>query len=119
MPEGSHTFGKYQLLDRIAAGGMAEIFRARYEPAPGVTKQVVIKRILPHYAENKAFIGMFTQMLAVRHFGNNYHYVMHVLSGLQRSCGVPLCIGSAITMAEAKRWFPDFSKSDLKGPEVQ
>ena len=53
-------FGKYELLDRIAAGGMAEIFRARYEPAPGVTKQVVIKRILPHYAENKAFIGMFT-----------------------------------------------------------
>ena len=39
---------------------MAEIFRARYEPAPGVTKQVVIKRILPHYAENKAFIGAFT-----------------------------------------------------------
>ena len=54
------TFGKYELLDRIAAGGMAEIFRARYEPAPGVTKQVVIKRILPHYAANKAFVGMFT-----------------------------------------------------------
>jgi serine/threonine protein kinase len=53
-------FGKYELLDRIAAGGMAEIFKARYSPAPGVTKQVVIKKILPHYAENKAFIGMFT-----------------------------------------------------------
>ncbi len=53
-------FGKYELLDRIAAGGMAEIFRARYEPAKGVTKQVVIKRILPHYAENKSFIAMFT-----------------------------------------------------------
>ncbi len=59
-PPETVKFGKYELLDRIAAGGMAEIFRARYEPAPGVTKQVVIKRILPHYAENKAFIGMFT-----------------------------------------------------------
>ncbi|HEY0882791.1 MAG TPA: serine/threonine-protein kinase, partial [Archangium sp.] len=59
-PVETSRFGKYELLDRIAAGGMAEIFRARYEPAPGVTKQVVIKRILPHYAENKAFIGMFT-----------------------------------------------------------
>ncbi|MDP2272926.1 MAG: serine/threonine-protein kinase [Archangium sp.] len=59
-PAETTRFGKYELLDRIAAGGMAEIFRARYEPAPGVTKQVVIKRILPHYAENKAFIGMFT-----------------------------------------------------------
>jgi serine/threonine protein kinase len=56
----STRFGKYELLDRIAAGGMAEIFRARYEPAPGVMKSVVIKKILPHYAENKGFIGMFT-----------------------------------------------------------
>ncbi len=39
---------------------MAEIYRARFSPAPGVTKQVVIKRILPHYAANKAFIQMFT-----------------------------------------------------------
>ncbi len=53
-------FGKYELLDRIAAGGMAEIFKARYAPAPGVVKPVVIKKILPHYAENKSFIGMFT-----------------------------------------------------------
>ncbi|MBX7097508.1 MAG: protein kinase [Myxococcaceae bacterium] len=39
---------------------MAEIFRARYQPAPGVSKQVVIKRILPHYAANQAFVAMFT-----------------------------------------------------------
>ncbi len=38
---------------------MAEIFKARYSPAPGVTKHVVIKKILPHYAENKGFIAMF------------------------------------------------------------
>lgn len=56
----TQQFGKYELVDRIAAGGMAEIFKARYAPAPGVTKQVVIKKILPHYAENAAFIGMFT-----------------------------------------------------------
>jgi len=53
-------FGKYELQARIAAGGMAEIFKARFSAAPGVTKQVVIKRILPHYAANKAFIAMFT-----------------------------------------------------------
>jgi eukaryotic-like serine/threonine-protein kinase len=56
----SSKFGKYELLDRIAAGGMAEIYRARYEPVPGVSKQVVIKKILPHYAANKAFVAMFT-----------------------------------------------------------
>lgn len=53
-------FGKYELIDRIAAGGMAEIFRARFSPAPGVVKPVVIKKILPHYAANKGFIAMFT-----------------------------------------------------------
>lgn len=52
-------FGKYELYDRIAAGGMAEIYRARYRAAAGVTKQVVIKKILPHYAGNSAFIKMF------------------------------------------------------------
>ena len=52
-------FGKYLLLDRIAAGGMAEIFRAKYVAVAGVTKSVVIKRILPHYAGNRSFVGMF------------------------------------------------------------
>ncbi len=55
-----NQFGKYELLGRLAAGGMAEIFRARYSAAAGISKQVVIKRILPHYAENKQFIAMFT-----------------------------------------------------------
>lgn len=56
---GESQFGKYQLLDRIAAGGMAEIYRARYTGAAGVTRPVVIKKILPHYAGNKSFISMF------------------------------------------------------------
>jgi serine/threonine protein kinase len=55
-----NQFGKYELLGRLAAGGMAEIFRARYSAAKGISKSVVIKRILPHYAANKQFIQMFT-----------------------------------------------------------
>ncbi|MBL8949583.1 MAG: serine/threonine protein kinase [Myxococcaceae bacterium] len=39
---------------------MAEIFKARYPVAAGISKSVVIKRILPHYAANKQFIQMFT-----------------------------------------------------------
>src|SRR5262245_10819107 len=53
-------FGKYELLARLAAGGMAEIFKARYPVAGGLSKQVVIKRILPHHAENPRFIRMLT-----------------------------------------------------------
>ena len=44
---------------------MAELFKARFEPAPGVTKQVVIKKILPHYAANRTFIRMFKNEAAI------------------------------------------------------
>ncbi len=38
---------------------MAEIYRARYQAAAGVTKPVVIKKILPAYAGNPKFVSMF------------------------------------------------------------
>ena len=41
-------FGKYQLLDKIAAGGMAELYRAKVTGDYGFEKQVAIKKILPH-----------------------------------------------------------------------
>ncbi|MEN9797033.1 MAG: serine/threonine protein kinase [Pseudomonadota bacterium] len=52
-------FGKYKLLDRLATGGMAEIYRARYTAAAGVTKEMVIKKILPAFADNRRFVQMF------------------------------------------------------------
>jgi serine/threonine protein kinase len=58
-PSDGQEFGKYELLERIAAGGMAEIYRARMRAAAGVTKPVAIKKILPHYAGNRAFVSMF------------------------------------------------------------
>lgn len=59
MPETqAHAFGKYVLLQRIAAGGMAEIFKARYAVAGG-QKTCVVKRILPHLALNDDFVTMF------------------------------------------------------------
>jgi len=58
-PPEETRFGKYRLLDRIAIGGMAEIFRARYQAAAGVTKPVVIKKILPAFAGNPNFVSMF------------------------------------------------------------
>jgi serine/threonine protein kinase len=59
VPPQGHAFGKYELLERLATGGMAEIFRARFRAAAGITKAVVIKKILPHYAGNQAFVRMF------------------------------------------------------------
>src|SRR5579871_1298801 len=52
-------FGKYELLSRIAAGGMAEIFLARAASLKGFEKYLVIKRILPHKTRDPNFVSMF------------------------------------------------------------
>jgi serine/threonine protein kinase len=55
----TREFGKYELLEKLATGGMAEIYRARYHAMPGVTKPLVIKKILPAFANNSNFVSMF------------------------------------------------------------
>ncbi|HZI66058.1 MAG TPA: TonB family protein [Thermoanaerobaculia bacterium] len=57
--EGPDRFGQYELLERIASGGMAEVFRARRTGVEGFQKIVAIKKILPHIADNDEFITMF------------------------------------------------------------
>lgn len=52
-------FGRYCLLERLNAGGMAEIFRARPFYPTDSTKYLVVKRILPHLADDADFINMF------------------------------------------------------------
>ncbi|MBP7291281.1 MAG: serine/threonine protein kinase, partial [Nannocystaceae bacterium] len=58
MSDGTRL-GKYQLLRRLATGGMAELFLARAAAMHGFEKLVVLKRILPQHAENDDFIKMF------------------------------------------------------------
>ena len=50
--------GRYELLARLATGGMGEIFLARLEGAAGFEKLFVIKRILPHLADDARFRQM-------------------------------------------------------------
>ncbi|MCL2012596.1 MAG: serine/threonine protein kinase [Cystobacterineae bacterium] len=52
-------FGKYTLLDKLAIGGMAEIFLARQEGMEGFQKTIVIKRIRPHLSSQQNFVRMF------------------------------------------------------------
>src|SRR6478752_8092567 len=55
----SSSFGRYKLLERLAVGGMAEVFRAKITSSHGFEKVLVIKRILPHLAADQAFVSMF------------------------------------------------------------
>lgn len=57
----TEIFGKYILLDKIATGGMAEIYLAKAPGAENVSKFLAIKRILPQYSNNHEFIEMFKE----------------------------------------------------------
>jgi serine/threonine protein kinase len=58
-PQRVIPFGKYLLLDRIAVGGMAEVYKAKSFGVEGFERNLAIKRILPSVAEDPDFIEMF------------------------------------------------------------
>jgi serine/threonine protein kinase len=87
------ALGKYTLLARLATGGMAEIFAAK-RPEGDI---VVVKRILPHYAENPQFVQMFLdearvasrirhpnvcQVFELGRIGKQYFIAMELLEGV-------------------------------------
>jgi serine/threonine-protein kinase len=58
MADAGHI-GRYELLKKLAMGGMAEIYLARQSGPVGFTKAVVLKRILPQLAAQQRFVNMF------------------------------------------------------------
>jgi serine/threonine-protein kinase len=52
-------FGDYQLVRKIAQGGMAEIFLARRIGIAGFEKKLVIKRMIDRLAQSPRFVTMF------------------------------------------------------------
>ncbi len=90
------AFGKYYLVDKIAVGGMAEIFKAKQFGPGGFEKVLVIKRILSHLSEDPDFVKMFhdeamissklshSNIVHVYEFGkirNNYFLAMEYCEG--------------------------------------
>ncbi len=59
QPSQPQVFGKYHLLEKIGAGGMAEVFRARAYGLEGFEKILVIKRVLAEMAANAEFRELF------------------------------------------------------------
>ncbi len=53
--------GRYELLERLGVGGMAEVYLATQAGAVGFQKKVVVKRILPHLAADRQFVEMFAR----------------------------------------------------------
>jgi len=89
-------FEKYLLLDKIATGGMAELYRAKINGVQGFQKLVAIKKVLPHLASEASLINSFIDeaklaaflqhqnIVQIYDFGNkndNYFIAMEYLSG--------------------------------------
>jgi len=53
-------FGKFLVVDKIATGGMAEIYKARVKTPDGALRTVAIKKILGQYSKNEDFITLLT-----------------------------------------------------------
>jgi serine/threonine protein kinase len=53
-----YRFGRYLLTSKVAQGGMAEIYRARYFGEGGFVKEVAVKKILPNLSLSKDFVTM-------------------------------------------------------------
>jgi serine/threonine-protein kinase len=99
VPRDARDFGSYELIAKLATGGMAEIFLARAQSV-GPKGKVVLKRILPHLAEDEHFVTMFRDEanLASRlihanvcrvhglgHHGGTWFIVMEYLHGVALS----------------------------------
>lgn len=88
--------GRYELIQRIAVGGMAEIYLARATGIEGFEKLVVLKRILPQFARNSEFVAMFldearlsatlqhpniAQVHDIGQYGDSYFFTMEYIRG--------------------------------------
>ncbi|MBI1754086.1 MAG: serine/threonine protein kinase [Acidobacteria bacterium] len=113
QPEIMEEYGNYFLLEKIAVGGMAELFKAQQRGVQGFQKIVAIKRILPHFSDNEDFVTMFideaklaaqlthpniVQIFDLGKAGSSYYIAMEYVNGRDlrtllkkvREYGVPI-----------------------------
>ena len=117
--------GRYELIDHLATGGMAELFLARTQGEGGFEKVVVLKRILPQLAQNADFVHMFldearlaallhhpniAQVFDIGQVGGSFFFVMEHVHGrdlrdvvrkAKAAGGMPLQHALAIVSAAA------------------
>jgi TonB family protein len=109
-PADGVRFGQYVLVEKIATGGMAEVWKARMRGVEGFQKIVAIKKILPHLSDNQDFIEMFIDeaKLAAQLNHNNIRAQEHDHPmGVELALFVASKIASALDYAHRKRDFEE------------
>jgi len=91
------NLGRYELLAKLATGGMGEIFLARLRGEGGFEKLTVIKRLLPELVSAEHFVSMFLdeariaaklshpnvcEVFELGHEGTQYFIAMKYLEGV-------------------------------------
>jgi len=136
-------FGQYTLLERIAVGGMAEVWKARMRGVEGFQKTVAIKRILPHMTDNAEFVGMFideaklaaqlthpniVHIYDLGKMGRDYYIAMEYVEGKDlrsllnagRRSGLPMPLGLGLLIAARVASALDYAhrKRDFEDQEM-
>ncbi len=76
---------KYTIIEKIDAGGMAEVWKGLATSLRGFEKLVAIKRVLPNLAKNKQFISMFLDEARLSLYLNHANVVQTFDIGLSDS----------------------------------
>ena len=131
--------GRYHLLRRLAIGGMAELHLACAEGVAGFQKVVVLKRVLPHLAEDPDFVRLFlnearlaahldhpnvVSVIDIGEAGHEYFFAMEYVHGrnarevlreASNRGGMPLDVALTIVVGAAAGLHCAHEAADLSG----
>ncbi len=135
--------GRYELLRRLAIGGMAELHLACATGVAGFQKVVVLKRVLPHLAADRDFVRMFldearlaahldhpnvVQVQDSGETGGEYYYAMEYVHGrnarellgaASHAGGMPLEVALTIAIGVASALDHAHRRVDLEGRPLE
>lgn len=127
---------RYEVLDRLDAGGMAEVFRGKAISLGGLEKAVAIKRVLPSLAGNEKFVKMFidearlslrlshaniVSVFDIARSGSTYFIVMEFVDGtnlrriLERDSALPVDLAVLIAAEVCKGLAYAHERTDSEG----
>lgn len=131
---------KYVLVEHIATGGMAEIYRAQYAGIEGFAKELVVKTLREDFAARPEVVGMFLDEARVAatlthnnvvhtydlgEIGDEYFIAMELLKGeelvqvlrtsLQQGVAIPLELAVGIIMQSCEGLHYVHSRADDQG----
>ena len=134
---------RYRIIEKIDAGGMAEIYKGVAVSLDGFEKAVAIKRILPHLTQDAKFVSMFldearlsmqlnhaniVQILDLGRVGDTYFMAMELVDGMNLRRGMqraidlvrpfPVNVACFVAMEIAKGLAYAHEKADVQGQSL-